>query len=393
MSTIKSTSDSLAVRMALHIHFSPDFEIGGAERRLIRIHNELAKSMVIDLYVRGCDEVDFHRRMRQAGCDVDCFHRIYCFKLSLRKIANLAALSHFALRGRLYGAVGFFDCNRFNIGIAKISKRLKIRSLSIIANYLYGLRSYSDADMKRLEKMVRLVDRVDVLYPNQQKFYENISGRRNVTVTPGTFTDLHAFEPSQKRKLILFNAARLDYVKNPRLLIEACNLCSDNIRAKGYSVSICGTNGDYEQLKKLVGIYGLSDVIDMPGYIDPTDYLPFAEVFCSLSELENYPSQAVAEAIACGCFVIATDVGDTSLMLDSLFSQVIEPTPEALSQSLITFLNSCQREKAGYVTAARAFAESRFNIKESLAYFRNLYEAMGDEARDGLAAPQKENDS
>ena len=70
---------------------------------------------------------------------------------------------------------------------------------------------------------------------------------------------------------------------------------------------------------------GVSDVVEMPGYVKPHEILPRANVLCATNLINNYPSQTIAEAAACGCFLIATEVGETYRILDDSYSVGIPP--------------------------------------------------------------------
>jgi glycosyltransferase involved in cell wall biosynthesis len=67
----------------------------------------------------------------------------------------------------------------------------------------------------------------------------------------------------------------------------------------------------------MIDSYKLKDVITVINHINPPELLSETLIFLSLQQYDNYPSQSVLEAMACGCAVIATDVGNTARIVDS----------------------------------------------------------------------------
>ena len=99
-------------KVALVLYSDTDF--GGAERRLIRIYNELAKKNLCDLLVRGCKSVTlFNERLKKADCDVSNINEIKCFD------SNMKCLAYIVLRGK-YEVLQYIDLCGFNQILAKI---------------------------------------------------------------------------------------------------------------------------------------------------------------------------------------------------------------------------------------------------------------------------------
>jgi glycosyltransferase involved in cell wall biosynthesis len=59
-----------------------------------------------------------------------------------------------------------------------------------------------------------------------------------------------------------------------------------------------------------------------------------------LQHFNNYPSQSLLEAMACGNAVVATNVGETHRLVDETVGLLIEPEAPALAEALNRLLDS-----------------------------------------------------
>ena len=273
---------------------------------------------------------------------------------------------------RKYHALHFFDLCGFNIALARAMKFFSTRTILTIAftNYAYGW-----IDEKTKEKLVTLLnecDKIDVLYPAGKEYLHSISTNKDISITPGTFTNIDIFRREKKEKLVLFAAARLEKVKNAVLLINACNICKNFIRNLGYTIYICGKGFEEKYLNNKINEYGIEDIVKMIGYVKISDIMPKTEIFVSLSLEENYPSQALAEATACGCAVICTDVGYSRMCGEGIFIEYITNDSRMLAEKLVKFMKLSFEEKNIIEKSARAYAKIHYSISKSASYFEKL---------------------
>ncbi len=88
------------------------------------------------------------------------------------------------------------------------------------------------------------------------------------------------------------------------------------------------------------------------GYADnPYQIYSRTKIFLSLQKEENYPSQAALEAMASGCAIIATDVGETRRFLDETCAVLIDYSADSLKAAVIKllcddYLRSCLGSRA-----------------------------------------------
>lgn len=359
------------MRIALVLYCGIRF--GGAERRLIRVASEIAKEHDVYLVARGCTPSHLKESLDLSECSTSNLKGVVAIQSKSRYWENMQVLLY--LRKLNVEIVHVIDACGFNSVLALWMHVLGKTVMLTVANGLYFYDYERGCTNRNLEFVLPRADVLDVLYPDQEKFYrDRASNGCMVGVTPGTFTDLELFQPMKKEKTFVFLAARLEKLKNPQLMIDAVRQCAGVLRSEGYRVLICGRGWEEESIREQVAIQKLDDIVEIPGYVNSKEVLPKAAVLCALQSLSNYPSQTIAEAAASGCFVIATDVGETYRLIDPDYSIAIEPTSDALATAMRDYIFLTEEEKLRFVSSSRNYAKSHFSISPSVEYFRSLYE-------------------
>ena len=375
--------------MKIALVISCKMRFGGAERRLVRVLNEAGKRHEVFFLVRGCSRAFLDESLSLANCDVSHISRIIAVEDGSRIRGSLKTLRR--LRGLDVDVVHVYGASRFNAALTAwahaVGKRVLFSMVDCVTFYdsmgfIEEKTPTSLLSGRLLDFILRRVDVLDVLCPEQLSFYSQ-KVRRGCLVgsTPGTFTDLEAYRPQPKERLFVFIAARLNKQKNPQLMVDAVKMCQDALRASGYKVLICGCGWEEERIRGQIEDLRLDDIVTMPGYVSPREVLPKAEVLCALQKGTNYPSQTIAEAAASGCFVIATDVGETRRMLDLSFSSLVDPSAAELSRAMESYILLAEDQKRRCFADARGYAERHFSIAPSREYFLGLYESCRPGAR------------
>lgn len=130
-------------------------------------------------------------------------------------------------------------------------------------------------------------------------------------------------------------AARLSPEKNLGLLIRAVAECRD--RGLDIHLDIVGDGPQRDELQALAGRLGLGHQVSLSGCVDSlAEWYPDLDAFVLPSLREGMP-MSILEALACGCPVIASDVGAVNELLDGIAGcRVVPPGDlEALVQALL----------------------------------------------------------
>ena len=185
---------------------------------------------------------------------------------------------------------------------------------------------------------------------------ETPAGRgRDIRVSPCTFIDYERVRVLPKESLVAFSG-RLSPEKQPELFLRAAALVLR--RAPGIRFAVMGAGPQEDFLRRLAGELGLADALRIGFVPDPGETLARAAVFCSLQRDENYHSQALLEAMAAQCGVVATDVGLTRRMVDETTGVPVPPDPARVAEAVLALLaDPAQREALGRAADARARTE------------------------------------
>jgi len=102
--------------------------------------------------------------------------------------------------------------------------------------------------------------------------------------------------------------------------------------------------------------------------------LPGFDVFCLSSRSEGFPT-VVGEAMACGVPCVATDVGDTALLVGNLGPIVPRENSEALATGLLSLLTLSTDEQRNLGELARQRIRSLFSIESTWQQYKQAYGA------------------
>lgn len=185
------------------------------------------------------------------------------------------------------------------------------------ASRTLDMASYSrEADRRKWTYLLDAVDAIDVLNPGHdlERWIDKIS------VSPCSFPSkkdhLERFSDHEKEKTAIFCGALVKN-KNPLLALDIVEKYWETygevtkliIFGKGSLETEVRNRMD--AINKKIG----SDVVQFGTFDGFSDALAKANVFFSLQEFDNYPSQSAMEGMLMGCKVIATDEGDTRKLL------------------------------------------------------------------------------
>lgn len=368
------------------VHIITDLDEGGAEASLYRLcsHCSPGTQRVICLMDSG----KYGPLLRQAGVAVDCLGLT-------RGQFNAAAVL------RLWRLLRRFKPDLVQTWMyhSDLLGGLTAR-LAGIRRVVWGVRtSRLDAALARRSTLLviricallsRLVpDRILCCAERAKQEHQRLGYPADRFVVIPNGIDLNVFKPDVEAGLrfraqvglpldgpLLGTVARFDPQKDQRTLIEALSL----LRAQGFSLHCLmvgpGMVSSNQQLQAWLQELGVVDQVYLLGSHTGVPAVMNALTFHVLSSaVEAFPNVLV-EAMACGVPCIATDVGDSALILGGSGWVVPPRNPLALAKALATAL----REPVSNYQQRRHEAceqiAARYSISSMVDGYTNLYASL-----------------
>jgi len=190
-----------------------------------------------------------------------------------------------------------------------------------------------------------------------------------ISITPNSFIDYHNYYPQYPKDNAVVFMSRLTAIKNPMLFLEAISLLSK--RNRSFSTIEFYILGDGPLVKEIVDFIRANDLpnVHFEGMIyEPWKYLQKSKIFISIQSENNYPSQSLLEAMACENAIIASDVGETRLLVTENEGILVKLNAEAIADAIDKlFTTSGLIEKLGKNARQKVLKEH--TIEKFAEYF------------------------
>jgi len=193
-------------------------------------------------------------------------------------------------------------------------------------------------DSKRFKKILRESFRIDCLSEDLRKKVLELqdADERQVFSTPCSFIDYSETGIREKNKVICFVGRFVDG-KGIDILLPALSAIID--KHPNLEIKLLGA-GEYEhQIIEFIK-RNKFEKIQVGFCKNPIGVLKESMIFLSLQEKENYPSQSLIEAMACGNAVIATDVGMTRKIVNDEVGLLIKRDSNELIKAMDQLLSN-----------------------------------------------------
>lgn len=213
-----------------------------------------------------------------------------------------------------------------------------------------------------------LVDKIDFLsamiYEKQKNIFNFKKDKSNIS--PCSFTDYNVFIPltDELKDIDVVFVSRLIKGKGIELMMDALEQIVD----RKLNVMICGA-GPY---KEYILEHNANRIhkIKVEYVKSSLEYLQKSKIFLSLQEGNNYPSQSLIEAMACECTVIASNVGETEILVkNEVTGYLVELNTKAISKK-ISYLLSHEHKLSETGKNAKEFVNSNHTLEKFAKYFR-----------------------
>ena len=333
---------------------------GGMERRYARLATELSKNVNYDVSViaQKRAERSISLYCQSSRVKIKFLNRII-FKASLSgKFQRLLELSHLIYLMFHNANTTIICCSNPGYISCLLALFKKRAQNLIVANAML----FSDLPVTALHRICACIvanraDKIDNLSEEPKKVLNKLVPKVLMSsehhIAPCSFTNYDAIINSTKKDIDLLMLARFVDGKGYELLEQIDEFF------KQYHLHICGF-GKREILVKNAQIYRTDK---------PFQLLARTKIFLALQASNNYPSQSLVEAMASGCAIIATDVGETRKLLDDTCAILISPSSLELKTAITKLLkNQSTAKKLGIAARERVL---KF---QTIERYRNYFE-------------------
>jgi glycosyltransferase involved in cell wall biosynthesis len=193
-------------------------------------------------------------------------------------------------------------------------------------------------------------------------------------VSPCSFIDYTKMFVAPKERIITF-IGRLEAIKNPEMFVEAVYRVAQ-VR-KDFTAYILGGGVRERRIDNLIIDRGLQHLLVRQFHPHPQAVLSRSLISVSLQQFDNYHSQALMEAMACGCAIVASDVGETWRLVSDQVGFRMPLEVEAIAERLLFLLDNYDLAvKMGQ--AAREKVMNEQNVSIYADYLEAVYQRAYD---------------
>jgi len=159
----------------------------------------------------------------------------------------------------------------------------------------------------------------------------------NVSVSPCSFIDYSKCKDGEKKNPEVVFCSRLEPDKNPLLYLKAAG---EILKSRpGVKFHLLGEGSLVNEIKQYIEENNLGENINFTFHKNPPELFSRTLIFVSLQASTNYPSQSLLEAMACGNAVVASDTGDTRMLVNENNGILVPLNAEKIAVAIEFLLN------------------------------------------------------
>lgn len=191
-----------------------------------------------------------------------------------------------------------------------------------------------------------------------------------IVVAPCSFTDISLCNPSWPKERWVVFLGRFVALKQPLLLVEAI----PKIIAHYPDIHFyfLGEGSLQPQMEARLQQLGVRAAVTIQFEPQPTKILNRSSIFVSLQTEENYPSQSLLEAMACGNAIVATDVGETWRLVDLENGLCVQPEETIVADAILSLLADDSLQERQRMSRQRVLAD--YTPDRFFAYMQDVYQ-------------------
>ncbi len=383
------------------LHLTSSFGLGGgAETNLVRLVGHMDRSRLHNVVVTMTDGIGHDLlRSRLARADVPIY------SLGMRRgVPNLSAvvrlvrilrkvrpdilqtwMYHADLLGLLVGKIARVPSIAWNIRCSSMGHQptlstLVLRMLIPLSSLPHVVLANSQSGI-RAHKALGYKPRRWVYIPNSldlDEFRPDPEARNQVR---------RELELPQDAPIIGL-VARFHPMKDHANFVAAASLLAADDPRIHFVLVGRGVDSANVELTRWVESTGARHRFHLLGHrLDISRITAGLDIGCSSSASEG-SSNALAEAMACGVPCVATDVGDSSLIVQNTGVIVPPKQPQAFARACHGLINLTLKRREELGLAARKRIEECFSVPSVVLRYQGLYEQLTFRFRDSMTEPE-----
>jgi glycosyltransferase involved in cell wall biosynthesis len=192
----------------------------------------------------------------------------------------------------------------------------------------------------------------------------------NISITACSAADYSKCVAGNKEKFEIAFCGRLEPNKNPLLYLEcAKELLKEFPDTKFH---LLGEGSLVREINDFISANNMKNNVNFTFHKNPPEIFSHTSIFVSLQTGTNYPSLSVIEAMACGNAVVASNRGDTGLLVNESNGLLVELN----SESVVSAVRSLIKDPAlahRLGTYAREFVMKEHTLEKEAEYYIDLF--------------------
>jgi glycosyltransferase involved in cell wall biosynthesis len=324
--------------------------IGGAERQLVTLANELAArghEIVIASYYPGGALSKKLDTKRVRLISLEKRSRWDLLTLFFKTLKVVREEKPTVLHGWMYTQNVVATVARIVNPQVKLFWCVRSSNLETVLDWAEGVAVWLQA------RLSRFADRVVVnsLAGLEQCVADGLPREKMLFIPNGIDTNLFYPSDDERKRIraewniendqkVVGNVARFDPIKNHPMFLKAAAVVAAQ-RPDVRFVCVGHGKAEYlEELKEQTRVLGIEDRVRwVQAHSDVRAVYNAVDVFCSSSLSEGFPN-VIGEAMACGRHCVVTNVGDSALVVGETGAVVPSDNAEALAAGLLQKLDA-----------------------------------------------------